>query len=152
MDLFYPDFVATVQASILSALPHQQRFLIRGSKGSYFKTGVDPQEANLKKVGSSNQVGDNYGVEPESAWGTLYEAREPQDGEASEKTADGVTFVTTKYPSVQGDYNALYANLYDAITAKDSSKLIVKPSQAIDVLRIIELGQQAAKEDRIVSA
>jgi predicted dehydrogenase len=56
-----------------------------------------------------------------------------------------------RYESVKGDYNALYANLYEAIKG-GKDKLIVKPEQAIDVLRIIELGQKAAKEERIVSA
>lgn len=56
----------------------------------------------------------------------------------------------SRYPSEQGEYNALYANLYDVISTGDKSKLIVKPEQAIDVLRLIELGSKAAKEERLV--
>ena len=55
-----------------------------------------------------------------------------------------------RYKSVAGNYNALYANLYEAISTRDRSKLEVKPEQATDVLRIIELGQKAAKEGRVV--
>lgn len=101
MDLYYPPtkgtsnspFVATVKASILSCLPAQQRFQIRGTKGSFVKYGVDPQEAHLKKVGSSTNVRGDYGVETESTWGTLFEARKPADGEESIKNADGTEFV-----------------------------------------------------------
>ena len=46
----------------------------------------------------------------------------------------------------------MYANLYDVISSGDKSKLVVKPEQAIDVLRIIELGQKAAREERLVYA
>jgi hypothetical protein len=104
MTLFYPPtpgtasspFVATVQGSILSCLPAQQRFLIRGTKGSFIKYGVDPQEAHLKKVGNATQVSGDWGVEQPEAWGTLFEARPAAEGEQSSKNADGTEFVTSK--------------------------------------------------------
>jgi hypothetical protein len=46
----------------------------------------------------------------------------------------------------------LYENLWEAISSGDRSKLEVKPEQAVEVLRIIELGQRAAKEERIIPA
>lgn len=55
-----------------------------------------------------------------------------------------------RYKSVAGNYNALYENLYNVIKSGDKSRLEVKPQQAIDVLRLIELGQKAAKEERVV--
>ena len=61
-----------------------------------------------------------------------------------------ITVADPRYPSEQGEYNALYANLYEVIISGDKSKLIVKPEQAIDVLRLIELGQKAAREERVV--
>jgi len=69
-----------------------------------------------------------------------------------EQTSCWTSNADDRYPSVQGEYNALYANLYDVISSGDQSKLVVKPEQAIDVLRIIELGQKAAKEERLVYA
>ena len=104
MDLYYPpttgtassEFVVTVRASIMSPLPRQLRFLIRGTNGSFVKYGLDPQEAHLKKVGSSMVVSEGYGEEPESSWGELIEARKATEGEVSVKNPDGTEFVTTK--------------------------------------------------------
>ena len=104
MDLYYAPgagtgnspFVATVQGSILSCLPAQQRFLLKGTKGSYVKYGVDPQEKHLKVFGSRNDPQADWGVEEESAWGTLYEARKAEAGEEGVKNNDGTEFVTTK--------------------------------------------------------
>ena len=65
---------------------------------------------------------------------------------------DSLVWVSdSRYESVQGNYNALYENLYEAIRV-DKSKLIVKPEQAVQVLRIIEMGQKAAKQERLVSS
>ena len=105
MDLYYPPtagtgksaFIVTIQGSILSCLPAQQRFLIRGTKGSYIKHGVDPQESFLKKVGSSNEMRGDWGVESEDAWGTLFEARPAGEGEKSVKNTDGTEFVSSKW-------------------------------------------------------
>lgn len=80
----------------MSCLPSQQRFLIRGTKGSYIKHGVDSQESHLKKVGPATEVKGDYGVEAEEAWGTLFEARKPEQGEKSVKNTDGTEFVLTK--------------------------------------------------------
>ena len=61
------------------------------------KYGVDPQEAHLKKVGSSTDVKGDWGVEPEAAWGTLHEARQAEEGETGVKNTDGTEFVSTKW-------------------------------------------------------
>jgi predicted dehydrogenase len=44
----------------------------------------------------------------------------------------------------------LYTNLHEAISSRDSSKLEVKAEQAVDVLRLIELGLQSSREGRIM--
>ncbi|ORY21525.1 NAD binding Rossmann fold oxidoreductase [Naematelia encephala] len=143
-------FVVTVGSRILSSLPHQERFIIRGTLGSYVKYGIDPQEGRLKRIDSSTVLPEGCGTESESSWGHIYECRAPVEGEKSIEGSDGAQFVIHKYKSVPGNYNALYANLYEAISSGDKSKLAVKPEQAIDVLRIIEIGQKAAKEERIL--
>lgn len=91
MDLCYPPqspsptpLIVTLRASILSALPKQQRFLIKGSKGSYTKFGGDPQEAQLLKIGSKGWNGslEGYGVEGKEDWGEIVLAKgEPAGSE-----------------------------------------------------------------------
>lgn len=106
MELFYPPQVAssktpmvvTISGSILSCLPRQLRFRIRGSKGSFIKYGLDPQEANLKLIGGRTDVGKGFGEEKEEMWGELLEARKAEQGEKGVKS-DNVEFVTTKWVS-----------------------------------------------------
>ena len=47
--LRYPGLAVTLGANSLS-LPAPPRFYLRGTKGSYWKSGVDPQEAALNKI------------------------------------------------------------------------------------------------------
>ena len=47
--LRYPGLMVTLGANSLS-LPAAPRFHLRGTKGSYWKYGVDPQEAALNKI------------------------------------------------------------------------------------------------------
>ena len=80
MDLYYPrphksDLVVVLRASILSPLPSQIRFLIKGSTGSFVKYGMDAQD--LQTLGKSKGASrEGYGEEPKETWGTLYEVKE----------------------------------------------------------------------------
>ena len=47
--LRYPGFSVTLGANCLSALP-RPRFHLRGTRGNYWKWGLDPQEAALNKI------------------------------------------------------------------------------------------------------
>ena len=87
MDLYYPaprkgspPFVVTVRASIVSALPRQQRFLIKGTRGSYIKHGVDPQERQTGEMGRLGRKPEGYGEEAESEWGEVILAEEEKEG------------------------------------------------------------------------
>lgn len=56
-------------ASILASVPEQMRYLVKGSKGSFVKYGLDPQEPFLR---AGKKVADKgYGIETEEAWGTV---------------------------------------------------------------------------------
>lgn len=88
MDLYYPrssatspPLIVTVRASIMSSLPLQQRFLVKGSKGSFIKFGIDPQESFLKRLAAGEQVGleEGYGRESEDIWGELMLAEEEME-------------------------------------------------------------------------
>jgi hypothetical protein len=85
MDLYYPPqspsttpLIVTLRSSILSPMPRQQRFLIKGSRGTYTKFGGDPQEKQLAQIGSKDWDGslDGFGVEDKEDWGELILAKE----------------------------------------------------------------------------
>ncbi|ORY31438.1 oxidoreductase [Naematelia encephala] len=162
MDLYYPPsvksstapLVVRLSASILSRQIKQLRFALHGTKGSYTKYGVDPQESFLKKLAAGEPKGEGYGSEPPELWGQLVEDVAGGDKgkiEGEKVTGqDGVEFVVSKYKSQAGDYPALYENLYEAISSGDSKKLAVKPEEAIEVIRIIQLGLKSAKEGKVL--
>ena len=98
MDLYYPrpslpDLVVTLRASVLSPLPSQIRFLIKGTTGSFIKYGMDAQFPHLQVLGRTKGMEkEGYGEEPEDIWGTVYEV----DQNGSVKGQDGVKFNVTK--------------------------------------------------------
>jgi len=76
--------IATAQSSSLSLITPQQRFLIKGTKASFIKHGLDVQEDQLKKFGKDAVGRNDFGVEVEEAWGKLYRAENPQEVERVE--------------------------------------------------------------------
>lgn len=76
MELIYPTqpggttpLAVYVGASILSSVPKQIRYLVKGAKGSFEKYGLDPQEPFLR---SGKKVADEgFGIESEDAWGEV---------------------------------------------------------------------------------
>ena len=100
--LRYPRFLVTLGANSLSSLP-RPRFHLRGTKGNYWKCGVDPQEAALSKI---TRIDDpKWGQEPPAAWGTLA------------VDVDGC-MVTRPVAPIPGDYRLYYAGVRDALLGK----------------------------------
>ena len=68
-------FTATIRGTLVSILSTQLRYVVRGTRGTYTKFGVDPQEDQLKVISSPNEIVDasseQYGREPESIYATL---------------------------------------------------------------------------------
>jgi predicted dehydrogenase len=131
LHLEYPQLKVTLKAGMLVCEP-SPRFVLYGTEGSFVKYGLDPQEEALKQGGSPAQP--NWGAEPGSAWGT-------------HTSCDG-TMTRRKYPTLSGCYPEYYKNVYRAITGQD--ELVVKPEQARDVIRLIELALQSSAERRMI--
>lgn len=129
--LQYSKVKVSLKAGALVCEP-SPRFVLYGTEGSYLKYGLDPQEEALKQGGSPAQP--NWGAEPESAWGTLSKC----EGEIQRK----------KYPTLAGCYQNYYENVYRTIRGTD--ELAVTAGQGRDVIRMIELAQQSAREKRVV--
>ena len=107
----------------------RERFVIHGTKGSFTKHGLDPQEKNLKHgmSGSSSDLGKDSDVN----YGTL------------------MTSKTIKVPTRDGDYRGFYKNVLESIQGRE--QLVVNPSEALFVMEVMELCLKSSKEQRWIS-
>ena len=120
----YPALTVTLGANNL-ALPAGPRFHLRGTKGNYWKSGLDPQEAALMKI---THIDDPvWGQEPAANWGTLNIG------------IDGGS-VSRPVQPLPGDYRLFYAGVRDALLGKAPA-----PVQAIDGWRVVRLIEYAAE-------
>jgi len=130
--LEYDGFSAILKCSYLVKDPGP-RYSIYGEFGTFHKWGIDPQEELLKA--GNLPIGDDWGTEPESEWGTILFEN------------DGMDF-KEKIETVPGDYNIFYNNVFDAI--RNGAELLVKPEEALEVLKIIEACVVSNREKRTV--
>jgi scyllo-inositol 2-dehydrogenase (NADP+) len=132
--LEYPGLRATGRARIIAYAPGPH-FLIHGTKGSFVKYGMDPQEARLRGENCPQGFdwGADWGVEPEELWGTLSLVGEP----------------SVKVKTERGDYRGFYANVRDAIEKK--APLEVTPQQALRTMRAVILAHKSSRERRTVA-
>ena len=129
MILDYGKLKVTLKGGMLikEQLPH---FIILGNNGAFVKYGMDVQEEALLAGNAPNKT-TNWGEEPENLWGTL------------NTEFNGIEF-RGKVKSEAGNYVGFYENVYKAIIGE--AELEVKPEQARNVIRVIELAMQSHKE------
>lgn len=78
-------FTAIIRAHILSVRTIQPRFIVRGTKGTFIKHGLDRQEDRLRVMPKAECIHEaGFGVEPESMWGELHSLKE--DGSVVKST------------------------------------------------------------------
>lgn len=109
----------------LVAAAETARFIIHGSRGSYVKYGLDPQEERLK---SGERL-------PQEDWG--YDMR---DGLLTR--AEGEEITEESWLTLPGNYPAYYAAIRDALNGIGVNP--VPASQAIQIMELIELGLESA--------
>jgi predicted dehydrogenase len=131
--LEYPGLRALARARIIAFAPGPH-LLIHGTKGSFVKCGMDPQEARLRgeNVPEGTDWGADWGEEAESLSGTLSLVGEP----------------SVKIKTERGDYRGFYANVRDAIEKK--APLAVTPEQALRTMRAVMLAHKSSRERRTV--
>jgi scyllo-inositol 2-dehydrogenase (NADP+) len=126
--LGYGPLEVTLAANLLSALA-RPRFHARGIRGSYWKWGVDPQEAALHKV---TRIGDQaWGEEPSANWGTRA------------TNVDG-SVVSCPVRPLAGDYRLFYAGVRDALLCQAHP-----PVSAVDAwraARLLEWARESAEK------
>ena len=123
--LNYPQRRVVLHGTLLAAA-ESARYIVHGSRGSYVKYGLDPQEERLK----------NGERPPQEDWG--YDMR---DGVLSR--AEGDEIVEETWLTLPGNYPAYYAGIRDALNGSGENP--VPASQAIQVMELIELGIESAK-------
>ncbi len=120
--LHYPSREVVLHASMLCAAPNL-RFRIEGTKGSYIKWGLDPQEDQLKA--GLTPADARYGIDDGSS-GRLYRG-------------DGDSVVV----QAQGCYPQFYQQLAAALEC--GAPLPVTLKQAGDVVRLLALGEESSR-------
>ncbi|MEQ9208576.1 MAG: oxidoreductase [Pseudomonadales bacterium] len=120
--LHYQDLEVILHSSPFAAGPNM-RFHLQGSSGSYIKSGLDPQEKQLKS--GMLPTDPAFGLEQEDS-GFLYD-------ENNKKAV----------PTKKGNYSEYFARLANAIEHNEEPPVTV--FEAADVIRVIE---QAAASSR----
>ena len=123
--LTYPQRRVVLHGTLLAAAG-SARYIVHGSRGSYVKYGLDPQEERLKN-------GERL---PQEDWG--YDMR---DGVVTR--FEGEEQVEETLLTQPGNYPAYYAAIRDALNGTGENP--VPASQAIQVMELIELGIESAK-------
>jgi scyllo-inositol 2-dehydrogenase (NADP+) len=124
--LQYPAGMRAVLRSTMLAVVPRPRFVLHGTRGSFFKQTFDPQEINLRR-GYVPESGP-WGGEPEEDWGVL-------------TTVENDVVTKRSVPSASSDYRDYYANVRDAILGR--ATLAVSPEHALDVMRVLEMAQES---------
>jgi len=128
--LRYPGLWVTLAANCLSSL-QRPRFHLRGTKGNYWKHGVDPQEAALNQVVRITDPA--WGVEPAAKWGTLC-----VDAEGG--------MVTLPVEPVVGDYRQYYAGIRNALLGVAAAPVTAR--EAWRTARLLEWAKESSEQRR----
>jgi scyllo-inositol 2-dehydrogenase (NADP+) len=126
--LHYPAGMRAVLRSTMLAAAPRPRFVLHGTRGSFFKQSFDPQEINLRH-GYIPESGP-WGGEPQEDWGVL-------------TTIENDIVIKRSVPSATSDYRDYYANVRAAILGR--ATLAVTPEHALDVMRVLEMAQESSR-------
>jgi len=126
--LRYPILRVILHGSLLTAAA-DLRLAVHGTKASFVKHGLDPQEAQLKAGMAPGASG--YGVDPRP--GVL-------------TTVENDVQMHTEVPPEPSDYRAFYAGVRDAILQGAPSPVPVE--QALQTMALLALAQRASDARR----
>lgn len=113
-----------LHASMLGAMP-RPRVVLQGTRGSYVKQGLDPQEAMLK-AGSWPGTGADWGVDEERGIAVV-----GQDGEST----------SIEIATEHGAYPEYYRLVAEAI--RGAAPNPVPPVEALAVMRLLDAGRES---------
>jgi len=133
VNLYYEKLKVTLKASVF-VKEKGPRYILHGTKGSFIKYGIDPQEEMLKEGLIPGSEG--WGKEDPDYWGVL------------NAELHGQQFYGT-IETEAGNYMDFYDNVYDVIT--NGAEQEVQPEEARNVIRIIELAFESQRSKSIIT-
>ncbi|MBL7254124.1 Gfo/Idh/MocA family protein [Paractinoplanes lichenicola] len=107
------------------------RYRVAGTTGAFIVAGIDGQEAALKAGRSPAELGDEWGVEPESAWGRIYRG---DDG--------------TSVRSERGRWDLYYPAFAAAVRGEGA--LPVEPSDVVRNMTVLDAARESARSGQAV--
>jgi hypothetical protein len=125
--LEFKNLIVTLHASML-VREMGPRYMIHGTKGSFIKSGEDPQEELLKA--GTLPIGNDWGKEDPTNFGLIH------------TEIDG-KIIREVSPSLQGSYGKFYQNLYKSIA--EGAPLVETPEHGYDVIKLIELAFESSR-------
>ena len=128
VSLYYPHMRALLRASMMAA-PLGPTWIVHGTKGSFIKHGMNPQEAALKDGRTPAEP--DWDVEPPEMYGKLTTPHE-----------------TRVVPTLRSSFARYYENVRDVIVGK--AQLAVTPEWSLDVMRGLILAMESSKQRRIL--
>ena len=128
---YYSGFSVTLGANCLSSLA-RPRFHLRGSRGNFWKWGLDPQEDALGKV---TKIADSQ----------LGSGAKRSPGHAQRRCRWRV--VTRPVPSATGDYRLFYAGVRDVLLGTSTAPPVT-PTEAWRVARVLEWARESSEKKR----
>ena len=126
--LHYANTRALLRASML-AQPVGPTWIVHGTKGSFIKYGMDPQEGALKEGRTPAEA--NWDAEPSELYGKLV-------------TPEGTRVV----PTLRSSFAQYYENVREAVLGK--AKPAVTPEWSLDVMRGLILALESSRQRRIL--
>jgi predicted dehydrogenase len=132
--LSYPRLKVSLKGQML-AKEATARFALYGMNGSFVKWGVDPQET-LLRAGARPQDYPEWGKESKDIYGKLSIVENGRD-------------VVETIESELGSGADFYKNIVATLHAEE--ELFIKPEQARDVIRILELAEQSWEQQRVMT-
>jgi scyllo-inositol 2-dehydrogenase (NADP+) len=133
INLNYKRLKVTVKASVFVKEPGP-RYILHGTKGSFIKYGIDPQEELLKEGQMPDSPG--WGIDDPDYYGILNAEMHGQNFYGTIETEPG-------------NYMGFYDNVHDVIMK--GSEQAVPPEDARNVIRIIELAFESQRKGMIVN-
>jgi scyllo-inositol 2-dehydrogenase (NADP+) len=119
----------------LLACDNAPRFLLHGTKGSFKKHGLDPQESALEGGAKVPVLGspEAWLREKESEWGKLTVAPVP---------SDPAMLVERHVKTEPGDYRGFYANVRDAVLGTSPPALTAEDGYR--VVKLLEMARESS--------
>lgn len=117
------------------------RYRLQGTRGSYVKFGLDPQEPAIVAGARVPHLGspEPWLNEPESAWGTLTVVPDPAEPARVEQS---------QLPTERGDYRGFYSNVAEAIQGQ--AEQAIPARAAMHVARMIEMALESGRTGRVI--